>query len=119
MEGVAAARRARRAAERTPPGCRRCWKPHGKRCASVWTGEVTAASSRDARAAATKGPLVAGVELTATVARVIVATRENARLRITGRGEAGLAEGAVVGGLVVDRESVAAALTTAYGAAER
>jgi len=80
---------------------------------------VTAASSRDARAVVTKGPLVAGVELSATVARVIVATRENARLRITGRGEAGLAEGAVVGGLVVDRESVAAALTTAYGAAER
>ena len=59
------------------------------------------------------------MELSATVARVIVATRENARLRITGRGEAGLAEGAVVGGLVVDRESVAAALTTAYAAGER
>src|SRR5437899_1164507 len=119
MARAVAARRARRAAEKIPRASRRCSKRHGKRCASVWTGDVTAASSRDARAVATKGPSVAGVELSATVARVIVATRENARLRITGRGEAGLAEGAVVGGLVVDRESVAAALTTAYGAAER
>jgi len=82
-------------------------------------GEMTAANARDARVAGTKGPLVAGVELSATVARVIVATRESSRLRITGRGEAGLAEGAVTGGLVVDRESVGAALATAFGAAER
>src|SRR5256712_13363874 len=119
MARAVAARRARRAAEKIPRASRRCSKRHGKRCASVWTGDVTAASSRDARAVATKGPSVAGVELSATVARVIVATRENARLRITGRGAAGLAEGAVVGGLVVDRESVAAALATAYGAADR
>jgi hypothetical protein len=66
-----------------------------------------------------RGPLVAGVELSATVARVIVATRENTRLRVIGRGEAGLAEGAVAGGLVVDREAVAAALVTAFAAAER
>lgn len=65
-----------------------------------------------------RGPLVAGVELSATVARVIVAARESARLRVVGRGEAALAEGAVTGGLVADRESVAAALTTAFGAAE-
>lgn len=78
--------------------------------------EMSAAS---ARVIGTKGPLVAGVELSASVARVIVATRENSRLRITGRGEAGLAEGAVTGGLVVDRESVGAALMTAFGAAER
>ncbi|HUG07091.1 MAG TPA: hypothetical protein VMQ78_11160 [Candidatus Limnocylindria bacterium] len=80
---------------------------------------MTAANVRDTRTAQTRGPLVAGVELSATVARVIVATRENNRLRVTGRGEAGLAEGAVTGGLVVDRESVAAALATAFGAAER
>ncbi|MEP6693646.1 MAG: hypothetical protein ABJB39_03285 [Chloroflexota bacterium] len=80
---------------------------------------MTTASARDTRTVVAKGPLVAGVELSATVARVIVATRENARLRVTGRGEAGLAEGAVVGGLVADRESVAAALATAFGAAER
>jgi hypothetical protein len=82
-------------------------------------GAVTAANARDTRSAGPRGPLVAGVELSAGIARVIVATRENARLRITGRGEAGLAEGAVTGGLVVDRESVAAALATAFGAAER
>jgi len=82
-------------------------------------GDVTAANTRDTRSVGTKGPLVAGVELSAGIARVIVATRENARLRITGRGEAGLAEGAVSGGLVVDRESVAAALATAFGGAER
>jgi hypothetical protein len=80
---------------------------------------VAAANARDTRLVGTRGPLVAGVELSATVARVIVATRENARLRVTGRGEAGLAEGAVTGGLVVDRESVSAALATAFGAAER
>ena len=82
-------------------------------------GDVASTSARDARAAGPRGPLVAGVELSATVARVIVATRENTRLRVTGRGEAGLAEGAVTGGLVVDRDSVAAALTTAFAAAER
>jgi hypothetical protein len=80
---------------------------------------VTSASARDTRTAGPRGPLVAGVELSAGIARVIVATRENARLRITGRGEAGLAEGVVAGGLVVDRESVAAALAAAFGAAER
>jgi len=82
-------------------------------------GDVASTSARDARTAGPRGPLVAGVELSATVARVIVATRENTRLRVTGRGEAGLAEGAVAGGLVVDRDSVAAALATAFGAAER
>ena len=82
-------------------------------------GDVTAANARDTRGVAVRGPLVAGVELSAAVARVIVATRENSRLRVTGRGEAALAEGAVSGGLVVDRESVAAALATAFGAAER
>jgi hypothetical protein len=81
--------------------------------------DVTTANGRDQRATGTKGPQVAGVELSAGVARVIVANREGARLRVTGRGEAGLAEGAVTGGLVVDRESVAAALATAFAAAER
>ena len=82
-------------------------------------GDVASTNARDTRIAGPKGPLVAGVELSAGIARVIVATRENSRLRITGRGEAGLAEGAVTGGLVVDRESVAAALVTAFSAAER
>lgn len=81
--------------------------------------EMAAASGRDARIQAIKGPLVAGVELSATVARVVVATRESGRLRVVGRGESGLAEGAVAGGLVVDRESVGAAVATAFGAAER
>ena len=40
-------------------------------------GDVTAANARDARMAGTKGPLVAGVELSAGIARVVVATREN------------------------------------------
>ena len=80
---------------------------------------MTAANAPGGRTVGPRGPLVAGVELSAGIARVIVATRENSRLRITGRGEAGLAEGAVTGGLVVDRESVAAALATAFGAAER
>src|SRR5438445_453402 len=114
MARAVAARRARRAAEKIPRASRRCSKRHGKRCASVWTGDVTAASSRDARAVATKGPLVAGVELSATVARVIVATRENARLRITGRGEAGLAEGAVVGGLVLSGAAMGALETARH-----
>ncbi|HEV8230451.1 MAG TPA: hypothetical protein VGQ86_10865 [Candidatus Limnocylindria bacterium] len=77
-----------------------------------------AASAQGPRSVGTRGPLVAGVELSAGTARVIVARREDARLRITGRGEAGLAEGAVTGGLVADRSSVAAALATAFGAAE-
>ena len=64
---------------------------------------MTAAPAPGARTVGPRGPLVAGVELSAGIARVIVATRENSRLRITGRGEAGLAEGAVTGGLVVDR----------------
>lgn len=80
---------------------------------------MTAANTRDTRGIGPKGPLVAGVELSASVARVIAASRENGRLRITGRGEAGLAEGAVVGGLVVDRESVGSALVSAFAAAER
>ena len=53
-------------------------------------GDVTATNGRDNRQLGTRGPLVAGVELSADIARVIVATRENARLRVTGRGEAGL-----------------------------
>src|SRR4029078_7683159 len=100
---AAAARRARRLVERTLPASPKPSKRHGKRCARVWMGDVASTSARDARTAGPRGPLVAGVELSATVARVIVATRENTRLRVTGRGEAGLAEGAVAGGLVVDR----------------
>src|SRR5258706_5057576 len=119
MERAEAVPRAPRPAERIPLASQRRWKRHGKPCENVWTGDVTAANARDTRSAGPRGPLVAGVELSATVARVIVATRENSRLRVTGRGEAGLAEGAVTGGLVVDRESVSAALATAFGAAER
>lgn len=50
-------------------------------------GDVTAASARDTRTVGPRGPLVAGVELSAGIARVLVATRENSRLRTWNDGQ--------------------------------
>lgn len=83
------------------------------------TATRPAAHSREARPAATRGgPAVAGVELTAGVVHVIVGRREDTRLRIIGKGEVALAEGAVNGGLVADRGAAADALRAAFALAE-
>src|SRR5881396_2125111 len=58
----------------------------------------------------TGGPRVAGVELAAGLARVIVARAESGRLRVLGRAESALGPDAITGGLVVDRPAVTAAL---------
>src|SRR3989442_11665724 len=76
------------------------------------------AVARD-RARETGGPRVAGVELAAGLARVVVARAEGGRLRVLGRGESGLGPDAVTGGVVVDRPAVTAALAAALAAAER
>ena len=84
-------------------------------------GDVTArtpALSRDTRTAAQRGPAVAGVEVQAGIIRVVVGQRDGARLRVSGRGESALPEGAVSGGLVADRFVVADALRTAFASAE-
>jgi len=65
------------------------------------------------------GPVLAGVEIAAGIVRVAVLRREDARLRVTGKGEATLADGAVAGGLIVDRGAVAGALELALATAER
>jgi cell division ATPase FtsA len=62
---------------------------------------------------------VSGVELAAGSARAVVARIEAGHLRVLARGEAGLAPDAIVGGLVVDRPTVSAAVATALSAAER
>ena len=76
------------------------------------------APSKDARAAAPRGPVVAGVELQAGMLRVVIGQREGARLRVSGRGDSALPESAVAGGLVSDRFVVADALRTAFASAE-
>jgi len=78
----------------------------------------TPAPLRDARAAAPRGPAVAGVELQAGMLRIVVGQRDGAHLRVSGRGESALPDGAVVGGLVSDRFVVADALRTAFADAE-
>jgi len=65
-----------------------------------------------------QGPRVAGIELAAGLARVVVARAESGRLRVLGRGESGLGPDAIAGGLVVDRPAVTAALAAALAAAE-
>jgi hypothetical protein len=77
-----------------------------------------AAHPRDARQAAPRGPAVAGIELAAGVVHVVVARREESRLRIVGRGDAAVPEGAVSGGLVADRVAAADALRDAFATAE-
>src|SRR3989442_12192889 len=76
------------------------------------------AVARD-RARETGGPRVAGIELAAGLARVVVARAESGRLRVLGRGESGVAPDAIAGGLVVDRPAATAALAAAPAAAER
>lgn len=82
------------------------------------TAARTAPHAREARPAATRGPAIAGVEIAAGAVRVVVARREDARLRIIGRGEAPVADGAVTGGLVADRAVLADALRQAFAHAE-
>lgn len=65
------------------------------------------------------GPRVAGIELAAGVARVVVARAEGGRLRVVGRGETALAADAIAGGLVVEPRQVTAAVAAALAAAER
>ena len=61
---------------------------------------------------------MAGVELSSGVVHVVIGRSEGTRLRIFGRGESPLAEGAVSGGLVTDRAAAADALRSAFAAAE-
>jgi hypothetical protein len=75
--------------------------------------------ARDRARETAGGPRVAGVEVAAGIARVVIARAEGGRLRVTGRGESALPSDTVIGGLVVDRPAVSAALATALAAAER
>lgn len=61
---------------------------------------------------------MAGVELSSGVVRVVVARREDTRLRVVGRGESALPEAAMSGGLVTDRSAAAEALRAALAVAE-
>src|SRR5207244_10363171 len=80
---------------------------------------MVVAVARDRARENSGGPRVAGVELAAGLARVIVARAEGGRLRVLGRGESALGRDAITGGLVVDRPAVTAALAAAFAAAER
>lgn len=62
---------------------------------------------------------MAGAELSSGVARVVVARREDSRLRVLGRGESALPDAAVSGGLVADRGAAAEALRAALAQAEQ
>jgi len=72
----------------------------------------------DVRPPASRGPAVAGVEISSGVVRVVIGRKEESRLRVTGRGEAALPESAVSGGLVTDRATAAEALRGAFAVAE-
>lgn len=61
---------------------------------------------------------MAGVDLSAGVVRIIVARREDARLRVIGKGESPLDEAALAGGVVADRGAAANALRSAFATAE-
>lgn len=74
--------------------------------------------ARDTRPSGTRGPAVAGIDLSAGVVHIVVGRREDTRLRIVGRAEAALADTAVTGGLVADRDETAEALRSAFAAAE-
>ncbi|MEK7863110.1 MAG: hypothetical protein AAB295_07600, partial [Chloroflexota bacterium] len=74
--------------------------------------------TRDARPSAPRGPAVAGVELSFGVVRVVVARREDSRLRVVGKGESVLPDAAISGGLVTDRGAAAEALRAALAVAE-
>ncbi len=59
------------------------------------------------------------MELAADRVRAIVGRREGRRLRVIGRGEATLPDGAMSAGLVLDVDATAAAVADALGTAER
>lgn len=65
-----------------------------------------------------RGPAVAGVEIAAGSVRVVVGRREERRLRVLGAAAAPLHEGAVSGGLVVDRVAVGQGIAAALALAE-
>ena len=67
---------------------------------------------------AERGPAVAGVEIAAGSVRVVVGRREERRLRVLGAAAAPLREGAVSGGLVVDRGAVGQGIAAALALAE-
>ena len=67
---------------------------------------------------AERGPAVAGVEIAAGAVRVVVGRREERRLRVLGASSAPLHEGAVSGGLVVDRGAVGQGIAAALALAE-
>ena len=77
-----------------------------------------AAHPRETRPERGRGPAVAGIDLGGGSVRVVVARREDARLRVTGRGESPLAGAAMNGGLVSDRGAVADGVREAFAAAE-
>ncbi len=66
----------------------------------------------------TRGPAVAGVDLSAGMLHVVVARKEEGRLRVVGRGESPLPGSAISGGLVADRTAAADGLRTAFALAE-
>ena len=86
-------------------------------------GDVTAVrttpTARDTRPAGPRGQAVAGIDLSAGIVHVVVGAKEGSRLRVVGRAETQLADSAVSGGLVADRDVTADALRTALTAAEQ
>lgn len=58
------------------------------------------------------------MELSAGTVHVVIGRREDSRLRVTGKGESALADGAMSGGLVSDRGAVAEGLRQAFASAE-
>lgn len=79
---------------------------------------VRATPVRDTRPPGPRGQAVAGIDLSAGVIHVVVGAKEGSRLRIVGRAETQLAESAVSGGLVADRDQTADALRSALALAE-
>ena len=67
---------------------------------------------------AERGPAVAGVEIAAGSVRVVVGRREEQRLRVLGAAASPLREGAVSGGLIVDRGAVGQGIAAAVALAE-
>ena len=82
------------------------------------TATRTAPQQREARPPTPRGPAVAGVEISAGAIRVVVGRREESHLRVTGKAETSLPDGAVSGGLVSDRLATAEALRAAFALAE-
>ncbi len=62
---------------------------------------------------------VAGIELAASGARVVVAQRDDGRLRVSASALAPMAPGAIASGQVADRRAAAAAVASALGNAEK